>query len=115
MYEQFYGLKQRPFTKTPDPRFLYLSKNHEEALARLQYAVEEKELIMLTGEVGSGKTTLTRVLMDSLGEPCDDLTELTRLMKFGKSNPMKTGEFSRVTGVPMLLHLQQDRISVAVK
>lgn len=68
MYEEFYGLKQRPFTKTPDPKFLFLSKNHEEALARLQYAVEEKELILLTGEVGSGKTTLTRALMDSLGE-----------------------------------------------
>lgn len=68
MYEEFYGLKQRPFTKTPDPRFLFLSRNHEEALARLQYAVEEKELILLTGEIGSGKTTLTRVLMDSLGE-----------------------------------------------
>jgi type II secretory pathway predicted ATPase ExeA len=68
MYEGFYGLKQRPFTKTPDPRFLFLSKSHEEALARMQYAVEEKELIMLTGEVGSGKTTLTRALMDSLGE-----------------------------------------------
>jgi general secretion pathway protein A len=68
MYEQFYGLKQRPFSKTPDPRFLYLSKSHEEALARLHYAVEEKELVLLTGEVGSGKTTLTRALMDSLGE-----------------------------------------------
>ena len=68
MYEEFYGLKQRPFTKTPDPKFLFLSKSHEEALARLQYAVEEKELILLTGEVGSGKTTLTRALMDSLGE-----------------------------------------------
>jgi type II secretory pathway predicted ATPase ExeA len=68
MYEEFYGLKQRPFTKTPDPRYLFLSKNHEEALARLQYAIEEKELILLTGEVGSGKTTLTRALMDSLGE-----------------------------------------------
>jgi type II secretory pathway predicted ATPase ExeA len=68
MYEEFYGLKQKPFSKTPDPRFLFLSKNHEEALARLHYAVEEKELIILTGEVGSGKTTLTRALMDSLGE-----------------------------------------------
>jgi type II secretory pathway predicted ATPase ExeA len=68
MYEQYYGLKLRPFTKTPDPKFLFLSKTHEEALARLQYAVEEKELILLTGEVGSGKTTLTRVLMDSLSE-----------------------------------------------
>ena len=68
MYEEFYGLKQRPFTKTPDPRFLFLSRSHEEALARLQYAVEERELILLTGEIGSGKTTLTRALMDSLGE-----------------------------------------------
>ncbi len=68
MYEEFYGLTARPFTKTPDPRFLFLSKNHEEALARLQYAVEEKELILLTGEVGCGKTTLTRALMDMLDE-----------------------------------------------
>jgi type II secretory pathway predicted ATPase ExeA len=68
MYEEFYGLKQRPFTKTPDPRFLFLSRSHEEALARLQYAVEERELVLLTGEIGSGKTTLTRALMDSLGE-----------------------------------------------
>jgi type II secretory pathway predicted ATPase ExeA len=67
MYEEFYGLKTRPFSKTPDPKFLFLSKNHEEALARLQYAVEEKELIMLTGEIGCGKTTLTRALMDTLG------------------------------------------------
>ncbi|MEW6570170.1 MAG: AAA family ATPase [Nitrospirota bacterium] len=68
MYEDFYGLKQKPFSKTPDPRFLFLSKKHEEALARLQYAVEEREFILLTGEVGSGKTTLTRVLLESLGE-----------------------------------------------
>jgi len=68
MYEEFYGLTARPFSKTPDPRFLFLSRNHEEALARLQYAVEEKEMIALTGEVGCGKTTLTRALMDILGE-----------------------------------------------
>jgi type II secretory pathway predicted ATPase ExeA len=68
MYEEFYGLKTRPFSKTPDPKFLFLSKTHEEALARLQYAVEEKEMIMLTGEIGCGKTTLTRALMDILDE-----------------------------------------------
>jgi type II secretory pathway predicted ATPase ExeA len=67
MFEEFYGLKAKPFSKTPDPRFLFLSRSHEEALARMQYAVEEKELIMLTGEVGCGKTTLTRALMDTLG------------------------------------------------
>ncbi len=68
IYEEFYGLKRRPFTKTPDPKFLFMSRAHEEALARLQYAVEEKELIVLTGDVGCGKTTLTRALIDSLGE-----------------------------------------------
>jgi type II secretory pathway predicted ATPase ExeA len=66
MYEEFYGLSKKPFSKTPDPEFLYLSRTHEEALARLQYAVEEKEIVLLTGEVGSGKTTITRALMDSL-------------------------------------------------
>jgi len=68
MYEKYYGFKLRPFSKTPDPKFLFLSRAHEEALARLHYAVEEKELILLTGEVGSGKTMLTRALMDSLSE-----------------------------------------------
>jgi type II secretory pathway predicted ATPase ExeA len=68
MYEDFYGLNTRPFNKTPDPKFLFLSHSHEEALARLQHSVEEKEIILMTGEIGSGKTTLSRVLMDSLGD-----------------------------------------------
>ncbi|MBI4823267.1 MAG: Flp pilus assembly complex ATPase component TadA [Nitrospirae bacterium] len=68
MYKEFYNLHLKPFSKTPDPNFLFLSRTHEEALARLQYAVEEKELILLTGEIGCGKTTLTRALIDSLGE-----------------------------------------------
>ena len=68
MFEEFFGLSAKPFARTPDPRFLYLSRAHEEALARLQYAVDEKETILLTGEVGCGKTTLTRALIDSLGE-----------------------------------------------
>lgn len=68
MYEEYYGFSKKPFSKTPDPEFLYLSKTHEEALARLQYAVEEKEIVLLTGEIGSGKTTITRALMDSLDD-----------------------------------------------
>ena len=68
VFEEAFGLKERPFSKTPDPKFLYLSKVHEEALARLQYGVEEREIVLLTGEIGCGKTTLTRALMDSLDE-----------------------------------------------
>jgi type II secretory pathway predicted ATPase ExeA len=68
MYNDFYCMRERPFSKTPDPRFLYLSKGHREALARLQYVAEEREIALLTGEIGCGKTTLSRALMDSLGD-----------------------------------------------
>lgn len=66
MYRDFYGLREKPFSKTPDPRFLYRSAKHAEALARLQYAVDEQDMVLLTGEIGSGKTMLSRALIDSL-------------------------------------------------
>lgn len=68
MYKEFYGLREKPFSKTPDPRFLYMSKGHREALARLQYVIEEREIALLTGEIGCGKTTISRALMDSMGD-----------------------------------------------
>jgi type II secretory pathway predicted ATPase ExeA len=68
MYESFFGFTERPFSKTPDPRFLFASRMHAEALARLIYAVEERDLILLTGEIGCGKTTLSRALMDELDD-----------------------------------------------
>jgi len=68
MFEQFFGLTKRPFGKTPDPAFLYESAQHAEALARLEYAVEEKDLALLVGDIGSGKTTLSRALIDRIGE-----------------------------------------------
>lgn len=67
MYKEYFGLKEKPFGKTPDPRYLFLSRGHEEALARLEYAVEERDLALLTGDVGCGKTTLSRALMDRCG------------------------------------------------
>ncbi len=70
MYKEFYGLAEKPFNKTPDPRFLYQSRKHAEALARLQHAVEEQDIVLLTGEIGSGKTTLSRALIDSLDDSC---------------------------------------------
>jgi len=68
MFEQFFGFTIKPFGKTPDPGFLYESPQHAEALARLEYAVEEKELSLLVGEIGSGKTMLSRALIDRIGE-----------------------------------------------
>src|SRR5687767_7685965 len=68
MYEQFFGFSTKPFGKTPDPAFLYESDQHKEALARLEYAVEEKELALLVGDIGSGKTTLSRALIDRVGD-----------------------------------------------
>lgn len=67
MYEKYWGLKEKPFENTPDPRFMYYSKKHEEALTRLLYAIkEEKGAAMLTGEYGSGKTILSRIVIDEL-------------------------------------------------
>jgi type II secretory pathway predicted ATPase ExeA len=68
MFEEHFGLSAKPFGKTPDPSFLYESDQHREALARLEYAVEEKDLALLVGEIGSGKTTLSRALIDRIGE-----------------------------------------------
>ena len=67
MYTQFFGLNEKPFSITPDPRYLYLSARHGEALAHLLYGVTESGgFIQLTGEVGTGKTTLVRSLLEQL-------------------------------------------------
>jgi type II secretory pathway predicted ATPase ExeA len=68
MFREFFGFRERPFGKTPNPAFLYESPQHREALARLEYAVDEKDFAMLCGDVGSGKTTLSRALIDRIGE-----------------------------------------------
>src|SRR5712691_6636417 len=67
MYLNFYGLKEKPFNTTPDPRFLYLTPGHREALAQLLYGVkEQKGFLVLTGKVGTGKTTLLHTLRQRL-------------------------------------------------
>jgi len=68
MYKKYFGLREKPFSKTPDPRFLFMSRGHQEALARLEFVVEEREIAVLTGEIGCGKTTISRALMDRLGD-----------------------------------------------
>ncbi len=69
MYEEFYHLKERPFTLSPDPAFLYLGKSHRRALNILEYGVEsDAGITVISGEVGTGKTTLIRELISELGE-----------------------------------------------
>ncbi len=68
MYCPFFGLQEKPFSLTPDPRFLFLSPSHQEALGHLLYGIEERKgFICVTGEVGTGKTLLCRALLDRLG------------------------------------------------
>ena len=67
MYLDYYGLKEMPFNITPDPRFLFFSDRHREAFDHLSYGIKNRKgFIELTGEVGSGKTTLCRALLSSL-------------------------------------------------
>lgn len=67
LYEKFFYLKENPFNITPDPRFLYLSKKHQEALEIISFGISERKgFLMLSGEVGTGKTTLCRALLDRL-------------------------------------------------
>jgi general secretion pathway protein A len=72
MYTSFFGLNEKPFAITPDPRYLYLSERHTEALAHLAYGISEAGgFIQLTGEVGTGKTTVLRSLLQQLPPHCD--------------------------------------------
>ncbi len=72
MYLSYFGLTEAPFSIAPDPRYLYMSQRHQEALAHLLYGVTgEGGFVLLTGEVGAGKTTVCRCLLEQIPESCD--------------------------------------------
>jgi general secretion pathway protein A len=72
MYERHFGLKQRPFSIAPDPRYLFMSERHREALAHLLYGVQGGGgFVLLTGDVGAGKTTVCRCFLEQLPERCN--------------------------------------------
>ncbi|MBU4230620.1 MAG: AAA family ATPase, partial [Proteobacteria bacterium] len=72
MYTSYFGLNEIPFSIAPDPLYLYMSEQHREALAHLQYGIKrDGGFVLLTGEVGAGKTTLCRSLLEQLPEGVD--------------------------------------------
>src|SRR4051812_22467757 len=67
MYEDYYGFTEKPFSLTPDPRYLFKSESHANALELLHYAVRRREgFVVMTGDIGTGKTTLCRVLLEQI-------------------------------------------------
>jgi len=69
MYEEFYGLTEPPFNITPDPRYLYFSRRHREAYEHILFGIDQRKgFIQITGEVGAGKSTLCRAVLEALGE-----------------------------------------------
>ena len=72
MYQSYFGLNEAPFSIAPDPRYLYMSQRHQEALAHLLYGVDGGGgFVLLTGEVGAGKTTVCRCLLEQIPPSCD--------------------------------------------
>lgn len=96
MYLEFYGLKELPFALTPDPRFIYFTPSHTEAMANLHYGIESgKGLIVVTGEVGTGKTTILRWMMHRL--------DRTVLVAYLFNPRMTVSEFYQYISSPKLL------------
>ncbi len=99
MYKDYFRLTEMPFSIAPDPRFLYMSSRHREALAHLLYGVQgEGGIVLLTGEVGTGKTTLCRCLLDQIDAQCDVAFILNPKMSVEELLAAICDELYRITG-----------------
>jgi general secretion pathway protein A len=110
VYLEYYGLKEPPFNITPNPRFIYFSPKHREAFNHLLYGIRERKgFVQLTGDVGAGKTTVCRAMMEQLGDryatalilnPVLDADQLIKAiaMEFG----LKVGSLDRLETVAAL-------------
>ncbi|MBM3317094.1 MAG: AAA family ATPase [Candidatus Eisenbacteria bacterium] len=112
MYEAFYGLREAPFNLTPDPRFLFMTPDQREALAYLKYGIQERKgFLVLSGEVGVGKTLIVRTLLGQLNGGVSSALVMNAMLSFGQLLRMALMDF----GVPVrgrgkldqLLALQQ--------
>ena len=118
MYDQFYGFREPPFNITPDPRFLFFSDRHREAFDHILFGIRERKgFIQITGEVGAGKTTLCRAILEQLGlgyvtalilNPCMTSAQLLRaiLREFGL-----TPKGDRVGSLEVLNHFLLDELA----
>jgi general secretion pathway protein A len=112
MYEAFYGFREAPFNLTPDPRFLFMTPDQREALAYLKYGIQERKgFLVLSGEVGVGKTLIVRTLLGQLEPTVSTAIVMSAMLSFGQLLRLALLDFGvTVRGrgkVDQLLALQQ--------
>jgi len=129
MYLEYWGLNKFPFENVPDPTFMYYSPEHEEALSRLVYAIErDKGIVLITGEIGSGKTMLTRVLIQQLPggeydigliinptlEPVDFLREILHSLGLDPDMDLPKSSLLQLLNERMLENLRNDKMTLLI-
>lgn len=125
MYTKYFGFSEKPFNLTPNPRYLYLSKHHREAFAHLLYGINNRYgFIALTGEIGTGKTTVLRTLLGQLKadqyrtalifNPCLSAVELLRTINQEFGIPSRSDQINELLTVLNRFLLEENRASRTV-